>query len=366
MAVECPAMRFDLFNELSVPEKNGRSERQVFEDTQTQWILGEALGFSTGWLVEHHFMPEYSHSTAPDLFLAAVSQRTERLRLGHAIVPLPYHHPIRVAERLSTLDILSGGRIEFGFGRGFSPREYQAFGQQMRDSRSYTEESLDVIRQAFMEGRVDFHGQHFHFDGLRILPRPLQQPHPPIWTAAVSPESFTLAARQGIGVLAGPFKPWFMIREDIRRYRETWQEHHGTMTNDCHLNPRVAMTIGIHCHTDPRKARKEAHAGLVWFYRQLLGQTRAVLEHLYEGYEYYRRFAAFRTLMSKTLTLATLETLGMTVVGDPAHCINRLSSIKKAGVDHILLAFGAGVLPQDQTLSAMRLFAEQVMPELGD
>ena len=358
-------MRFDLFNELSVPTNNGRTERQVFEDTQVQWVLGEALGFTTGWLVEHHFMPEYSHSTAPELFLAAISQRTQRLRLGHAIVPLPYHHPIRVAERLSTLDILSGGRVEFGFGRGFSPQEYQAFGREMRDSRSYTEESLAVIRQAFVDGRVDYHGQHFNFEGLKVLPRPLQQPHPPIWTAAVSPESFTLAALQGIGVLVGPFKPWFMVREDIRRYREAWQSHHGSIIHSPQLNPRVAMTIGIHCHTNHRTAREEARAGFVWFYRQLLGQTRGVLENLYEGYEYYRQFGAFRNLMSKALTLGTLETLGMTIVGNPAHCIERLSTIKKAGVDHVLLAFGAGVLPQAQTISAMRLFSEQVMPALN-
>ncbi|AOU99776.1 monooxygenase [Acidihalobacter yilgarnensis] len=359
-------MHFDLFNELSVPTLGNRDEREVFEDTLAQWVLAEDLGFTTGWLVEHHFMPEYSHSTAPELFLAAASQRTQRLRLGHAIVPLPYHHPIRVAERLATLDILSGGRVEFGFGRGFSPQEYQAFGREMRDSRSYTEESLAVIRQAFAKGQVDFHGQHFDFTELAVLPHPLQKPHPPIWTAAVSPESFELAARQGVGVLVGPFKPWFMVREDIRHYREAWQREHGTAPGGAHLNPRVAMTIGIHCHPDHHTARNQAREGLVWFYRQLLGQTRGVLEHLYEGYEYYRRFGAFRGLMGKALTLGALETLGMTVVGNPAHCIERLTALKNAGVDHVLLAFGAGVLPQAQTTDAMRLFAEHVMPALSD
>ncbi|WP_065089583.1 LLM class flavin-dependent oxidoreductase [Acidihalobacter prosperus] len=359
-------MRFDLFNELSVPSAGDRSERAVFEDTLAQWVLAESLGFSTGWLVEHHFMPEYSHSTAPELFLAAASQRTQRLRLGHAIVPLPYHHPIRVAERLATLDVLSGGRVEFGFGRGFSPQEYQAFGREMRDSRSYAEESLAVIRQAFADGRVNFRGQHFDFADLAVLPRPLQQPHPPIWTAAVSPDSFELAARQGIGVLVGPFKPWFMVREDIRCYREAWQRQHGGAADDPRLNPRVAMTIGIHCHDDQRTARRQARDGLVWFYRQLLGQTRGVLERLYEGYEYYRRFGAFHGLMGKALTLGTLETLGMTVVGNPDHCIERLSALKAAGVDHVMLAFGAGVLPQTQTVDAMHLFAERVMPAFTD
>lgn len=361
-----PPMHFDLFNELSVPTAGDRDERQVFEDTLAQWALAETLGFTTGWLVEHHFMPEYSHSTSPDLFLAAASQRTQRLRLGHAIVPLPYHHPIRVAERLATLDVLSGGRVEFGFGRGFSPQEYQAFGRDMRDSRSYTEESLQVIRQAFAHGRVNFAGTHFRFDDLPVLPRPLQRPHPPIWTAAVSPDSFELAARIGVGVLVGPFKPWFMVREDIRRYREAWEREQQGADDSAQPKPRVAMTIGIHCHEDPRQARAQARDGLVWFYRQLLGQTRGVLERLYESYEYYRRFGPFRGLMDKTLTLGALETLGMAIVGDPAHCVERLRAIKEAGVDHVLLAFGAGVLPQTETLAAMRLFAERVMPALGD
>lgn len=358
-------MRFDLFNELSVPVLGKRNERQVYNETLAQWMLGEELGFSTGWLVEHHFMPEYSHSSSPDLFLAAASQRTARLRLGHAIVPLPYHHPIRVAERISTLDVLSEGRVEFGFGRGFSPQEYAAFGREMRDSRSYTEESLAVIQQAFATGEINFSGHHFDFSGLAVLPHHYQKPHPPIWTAAVSPDSFEFAAQQGIGVLVGPFKPWFMVREDIRHYRAAWQQHHGFDQHDPTLNSRVAMTIGIHCHQNKQVAQEQAREGMVWFYRQLLGQTRGVLENLYESYEYYRRFRAFRSILGKALTLGTLENLGMAIVGDPAHCIKRISTLKKAGVDHILLSFGAGVLPQTQTLASMRLFAEQVMPALG-
>ncbi|APZ42454.1 LLM class flavin-dependent oxidoreductase [Acidihalobacter ferrooxydans] len=358
-------MHFDLFNELSVPDFADRRETEVFSDTLDLWTLAETLGFTTGWLVEHHFMPEYSHSTAPALFLAAASQRTRRLRLGHAIVPLPYHHPIQVAERLATLDVLSGGRVDFGYGRGFSPIEYAAFGRQMRDSRSYTAESLDIIRQALATGEITHHGRHFDFDGLRILPHAVQRPHPPIWAAAVSPESFELAAQAGVGVLVGPFKPWFMVREDIRRYHDAWQRHHGNGAPRPDQNRRIAMTVGIHCHADHRTARREARDAFVWFYRHLLGQTRAILEQLYEGYEYYRRFGKLGTLAGKAISLSVLETLGMTLVGDPAHCRKRLRELREAGVDHVLCAFGAGVMPRTQTEAGMRLFAEQVMPEFA-
>lgn len=355
-------MFFDLFNELSVPAFAGRNETEVFSATLAQWALAETLGFTTGWLVEHHFMPEYSHSTSPALFLAAATQRTHRLRLGHAIIPLPYHHPVQVAERIATLDVLSGGRIEFGYGRGFSPTEYAVFGRRMSDSRSYTAESLAVIRQAFSRGQVDFNGEHFQLHGLRILPRVVQAPHPPIWAAAVSPESFDLAARERAGVLVGPFKPWFMVREDIRHYRAAWQHHHGDTPPAQGDNRQVAMTVGVHCHADHGTARRQAREGFVWFYRHLLGQTRQILEQLYESYEYYRRFGKLGALAGHAISLGVLESLGMTIVGNPQHCRQRLEELRAAGVDRVLCAFGAGVMPQEQIEAGMHLFAEQVMP----
>ncbi len=350
-------MKFDLFSELSVPPFGGRGESEVYARTLDEWALAETLGFNTAWLVEHHFMPAYSHSTAPEMFLAAASQRTERLRLGHAIVPLPYHHPVRVAERIATLDVLSGGRAEFGFGRGFSPKEYACFGVDMAESRSYTEEALHIVQQSFQGGPINFRGEHFTLEDIEILPKVVQHPHPPIWSAAVSPESFEMAAEQGIGVLVGPFKPWFMVKEDIRHYRKAWARHQGTTAV-----PRVAMTVGVLCLEDGARAREAAREPFTWFYHQLLNQTRPVLERLYESYEYYRKMGKFRGLLDSAVNLSLLDTLGMAIVGDPGHCIKRLKALEKAGVDHVLCAFGAGAMPSDTVQASMRLFAETVMP----
>jgi len=357
-------MHLDLFYELSVPPFAERGERAVYHETLAELAMAESLGFETAWLVEHHFMPEYSHSSAPDLFLAAASQRTQQLRLGHAIVPLPYHHPVHVAERLATLDVLSDGRVEFGFGRGFSPREYTAFGVDMADSRRYTEESLAVLRQSFSGRPVSFSGQHFQLEDAAILPQVVQTPHPPLWMATVSPESFDLAARLGVGALVGPFKPWFMVREDLRRYRRSWEAEHGSGPPAYGQNPQVAMTLGIHCAPDARTARAHARQGVEWFYERLLGQTRPVLKRLYEGYEYYRRLGRFRPLLERAANLRLLDTLGMAVVGDPAHCRERLGRLQEAGVDRLLLAFGAGAMPPAQVADGMRCFAEEVMPYL--
>lgn len=351
-------MRFDLFYELAVPDFAMRNEAHVFRDTLDELTLAEACGFGTAWFVEHHFMREYSHSSAPDLMLAAASQRTRTLRLGHAVVPLPYHHPLQVAERLATLDVLSGGRIEFGFGRGFSPREYDAFGVDMDRSRERVEESLAILRQTFTGNPVNFVGRYFRIENAEVLPKCVQRPHPPLWIAAVSPESFELAARLGVGVLVGPFKPWFMVRTDIEQYRAAWKKYQP----DPESKPRVAMTLGLLCLEDGERARELAKTHLVWFYRELLKQTAPVLEKLHAGYEYYKKMGTLKFLAEKTLSLAVLETLGMVVVGDPAHCRKQLETYRHAGVDRLLCASSAGGLPTEAARESMHALHTQVFP----
>ena len=359
-------MHFDLFYELSVPEGR-RTESETFHNTLKELKFAEKCGFRAAWLVEHHFMPQYSHSSAPDLLLAAASQATQRLRLGLAIVPLPYHHPVQVAERLATLDILSEGRLEFGFGRGFSPREYRCFNVEMTHSRSIAEESLAVIYQCLTTAKLHFQGQHFNFDDLTVLPRCIQTPHPPLWMAAVSPESFKLAGALGVGVLAGPFKPWFMLKHDIQSYIRNWLAPQSSPSSlpTALTRPQVGMTIGIYCLKDGKRARSVAEEGIVWFYRQLLQQTLPTLERLYVGYEYYRRYRHLHKLLSKITSLKTLELLGMVIVGDPSHCVKRLKALQCAGVTHVLCAIGAGITKPDQNLECMQVLKQEVFPQLN-
>ncbi len=350
-------MHLDLFFELPVPPFGERDEARIHLDTLEEIALADQLGFGTAWLVEHHFMKGYSHSSAPDLFLAACAPRTQRIRLGLGIVPLPYHHPVHVAERVATLDILSRGRVEFGFGRGFSPKEYQAFAIPMGESRTRTQEALEVIRAAFGEGPLDFQGKHFHLEGLEVLPKPVQRPHPPLWMAAVSPESFIQAARCQVGVLAGPFKPWPMVKEDIRRYRGAWSGK---------APPRVGMALGIFCLEDGKRARALSREGFVWFYRKLLDQTRPLLRRLYASYGYYRKFSLLGKLMEMTLSLTVLERLGMVVVGTPERCLERLEALREEGVDHVLCAIGAGTLPSPWIRESMAHLAGLIPQVSGD
>jgi len=355
-------MRIDLFYEMAVPDSAGRTESQTFQETLDELVVADASGFGAAWFVEHHFMREYSHCSAPDLMLAAASQCTRRLRLGQAVALLPHHHPLHLAERLATLDVLSGGRIEFGFGRGFSPHEFAAFGVPMEQSRERAEEALAVIRQSFSGQPVNFSGRHFKIDNAEVLPKVVQRPHPPQWMAAVSPESFELAARLGVGVLVGPFKPWFMVKADIEQYRAAWKKYQGNGD----MKPRVGMTIGLLCLEDGARAREIAKTHLLWFYVALLKQTAPVLERLHAGYEYYRRVGALKFLAQNVLSLTALETAGMVVIGDPEHCRRKLETYRDAGVDRLLLAVSAGGTSSEIVRECLRLVGEKIILHFAD
>ena len=302
-------------------------------------------------------MPGYSHSSKPELVLAALARRTTRLRLGLGVIPLPYHHPLHVAERIATLDLLCGGRLEVGVGRGFSPAEYAAFGVDIAQSRSLVDESLAILRAAANGTPVRHAGRHFRLDEVTVVPRPLQHPYPPLWTAAVSPDTFDWAAREGLGVLAGPFKPWFMVAADIRRYRAAWQ-HPDSM--------RIGMTIGLLCLRDGQRARRLAAPALRWSYGELLRVTAPVLETLLPSYEQLRHLGRFRRLLRLGARLPVLELAGLAVVGTPEHCLERMRRYRDAGVSHLLCSIGGGALPSEIVRESLECLAADVLPRLAE
>ncbi len=349
-------MRFDLFFEVAVPPQLSLSEAQAYAETLAQIELADRLGYGCAWLVEHHFLPGYSHSSKPELLLAAAAARTSRIRLGHAIIPLPLHHPVHVAERVATLDILSGGRLEVGIGRGFSPREYATFGADINVSRELVEEGLDILLSSFKRGPVTHHGRRYQLQALEILPHVVQQPHPPLWTAAVSPETYDWAADRALGVLAGPFKPWFMVKHDIGRYRAAW--HHRAA-------PRIGMTVGVLCLADGRRARRLAREPFTWFYRELYRAAGPLIEQLYPGYEHLHELGRFRALMKLGVNFGFADRLGLALVGDPAEVRARIGRYAAAGVTNLLCAFGAGAAEPAVTRESMELFAREVMVAFG-
>src|SRR3954465_3340981 len=197
-------MRFGLFYEHQNPRpwKEERAEHRLMKDALDQVELADELGYDYVWEVEHHFLEEYSHSSAPEVFLAAASQRTKNIRLGHGIAPIPpgFNHPARVAERVATLDLVSGGRVEFGTGESSSQTELGAFGVDRDSKREQWDESIDAITRMFVEEPfAGYDGRWTSMPPRTVVPRPKQKPHPPLWVAC-SPRGTDLpGAPRGVG-----------------------------------------------------------------------------------------------------------------------------------------------------------------------
>ncbi len=355
-------MRFDLFYEFAVPEFTGLGDREVFAQSLDEIALADRAGFDGVWLVEHHFYRQYSHSSAPETIMGAISQRTERMRIGHGVVLLPFKHPVMVAERIATLDVLSGGRIDVGVGRGLSPLEYEVFGGSMEESRGRVDEAVEILRRCWADQSFSFDGRFWSFPEVDVVPKPMQRPHPPLWTAAVTPDTFTRAADQGLGVLAGPFKPLFMVAEDHDRFAERCRE---LGRDPRHLG--FGMTLGVVVHENHKHARQIAERNIRWFYEQLLRLTGPVLERGGESYRYYREeLATLRALTGGTPSLDALDAAGMVIAGSPEYAIERLQKLANTGLDHVLCAIAAGGVPHADVIRTVELMGEQVIPALRE
>jgi alkanesulfonate monooxygenase SsuD/methylene tetrahydromethanopterin reductase-like flavin-dependent oxidoreductase (luciferase family) len=355
-------VRFDLFYEFAVPEFTGLGDREVFDNSLAEIALADQAGFDGVWVVEHHFYRQYSHSSAPETIMGAISQRTGRMRIGHGVVLLPFKHPVMVAERIATLDLLSGGRIDVGVGRGLSPLEYEVFGGSMEESRARVDEAVEILRRSWADQRFSFDGRFWSFPEVDVVPKPVQRPHPPLWTAAVTPDSFTRAAEQGLGVLAGPFKPLFMVAEDRDRF--------ATRCSELGRDPRelgFGMTLGVVVHEDHRRARQIAERNVRWFYEQLLRLTGPVLERGGESYRYYREeLATLQALTGGTPSLDALDAAGMVIAGSPEYAIERFQKLAKTGLDHVLCAVAAGGVPHADVIRTIELMGERVIPALRE
>ena len=204
--------------------RDWQTEGEVYADALEEARLADELGFEAVWLAEHHFS-RYGICPSLAVLAAAIARETRRVRIGTSVVVAPFAHPLRIAEEWAMVDILSGGRLEFGIGRGYQPKEFRGLGVSMEKTRERFDEAVEVIRRAWTDERVTFEGEFFQVRDLHVLPRPLQKPHPPLWTAAVSPDTYTLAARRGFKILTAPsFTPWDLLRKNFDAYRAAWRE----------------------------------------------------------------------------------------------------------------------------------------------
>ena len=198
-------MKFGIFYELQCPRPWEQfTERDLYQNALAQVELADKLGYHYAWEVEHHFLEEYSHSPQPEVFLAAASQRTKNIRLGHGIIQLTTNHPARVAEKVACLDLVSNGRVEFGMGEGASITELGPFDRPMEEKQAIWEDGVRCVLPMFKDGGWEYDGPYFKFPLRNVLPKPMQKPHPPLWVACSQLETIELAGRCGIGALGLP------------------------------------------------------------------------------------------------------------------------------------------------------------------
>jgi natural product biosynthesis luciferase-like monooxygenase protein len=347
-------MKFSTQNLLSF--RDWQTHAEVYANTLEECRLADELGFHTVWLAEHHFS---HYGICPSLapLAGALARETRRARIGTAVVVAPFEHPLRIAEEWAEVDILSGGRLEFGLGRGYQPTEFQGLGVSMANTRERFDETLEIIRRAWTQDRMEFKGAFYEVPPVRVLPKPLQRPHPPLWTAAVSPDTYVLAARRGLKVLTSPaFTPFDLLRKNYDAYNSEW-----TAAHDAAPGAEICMNKIIHVADTSKQAREDLREPVLWFFRTQADLIADPAGAPPEQYKFYRR------VRENLLALTEEQALDQAaIVGDPEEVADRIRMHHEAlGVTHFMGAFSRGGLGQDKVLRSMRLFAEKVMPRFA-
>jgi alkanesulfonate monooxygenase SsuD/methylene tetrahydromethanopterin reductase-like flavin-dependent oxidoreductase (luciferase family) len=344
-------MQCGLFTELQCPE--GRQEVELYDELLAQIVTAEDLGFDAVWLAELHFHRRFSILSAPLLAAAAAAQRTQRLRLGIAVNVLPLHQPVRLAEEGAVLDVLSHGRLDFGVGRGHPfPGVYENFHIPPAESRTRFTEALDVLIGAWMHEPFNYEGQHFKVHDVAVIPRPVQRPHPPIFVAAGSPETYPATGQRGLGILVpGHVQPIAALQDNLAIYRQAGREagHEARL--------RVTYLIPMYLAERQQQAEADPEPHVMYYY--------GVLGRLLSGEfpESYQRYGESRRRLG-TLTYEDIRR-ERAIFGDPTYCLERLQQVRETlGIQQLMVWMNIGGLPHDKVLQSMRLFAEHVLPKL--
>jgi alkanesulfonate monooxygenase SsuD/methylene tetrahydromethanopterin reductase-like flavin-dependent oxidoreductase (luciferase family) len=348
-------VQFGIFYEHQLPKPwHEGDELRLLQEALDQVELADRLGFDSAWEVEHHFLDEYSHSSAPEVFLAACSQRTKRIRLGHGIVqmPPPFNHPARVAERIATLDLVSCGRVEWGTGEASSALELGGFGVPVPDKREMwreaTEETANMLALTPYPGHQ---GRYFSMPCRNVLPKPMQKPHPPLWVACSRRETIHLAARSGIGALTFSFI-------DPGEAGKWVHEYYDILKRECiplghAVNANVAMVTGFSCHREQAVAEARGLDGFR-FFGYALGHHYVYGEHKPGFTDIWKRFEAAR---------GSLPTAPWSCIGTPDLVRDNLRAYARAGVDQVIFIQQGGRNRHEHICESLELFARDVMSE---
>jgi len=374
-------MRFGIFYEHQLPRPwVPESEHRLLRDALEQIELADRLGYDYAWEVEHHFLEEYSHSSAPEVFLAAASQRTRRIRLGHGIVLLPvnFNHTARVAERVATLDLVSDGRVDFGTGESSSEMELGGFQVPRESKREQWEEAIDAVTRMFVETPfAGYDGRYLRMPVRNVVPKPLQKPHPPLWVACSRRETIHMAASRGIGALSFSFIEPAAAQEWVQDYYET------ICSDECvpagfAVNPQVAVVTPFMCHRDEATAIERGLDG-GHFFGYSLGHYYVYGQHLPGRTNVWEQFEERRAQFGFDRRIAAREGDALAArlmeerlgslrgaIGTPEQIREFLRGYEAAGVDQVIFVSQAGRNRHEHICESLELFGREVLPEFAD
>jgi alkanesulfonate monooxygenase SsuD/methylene tetrahydromethanopterin reductase-like flavin-dependent oxidoreductase (luciferase family) len=384
-------MKLDIFCEVEkAGELDRDSEHRLFEETLAQAELADRMGFGCWWEVEHHCAGEMSYSSAPECMLAAIAQRTRQIRIGHSVVLAPFSHAIRIAERASTIDHLSNGRLELGFGRSTIP-EWRLMGIKPDEAQPITQETMEMVPKMFTQDAFSWKSPRYEINGARVRPRPYQRPHPPLWMSASTEASFKTAARNGVGVLGVTLLTQVeSMAAMIASYREGIKTAQpvGSFVND-----QTAVFTFVHCaETTSKAVRNGAAEACAWYINTMVRffelhetmkamQAGSVPAPDTGGTGFAGRVSSEAPNKSEAMALIgrlgrgeqtsgeeVYEVLGKhdsIIIGDPKSCRKKMERYREIGVDRLMCFQQVGALKHEDIMQSIRLIGENIVPEFS-
>ncbi len=346
-------MKFAVLSHIPWPE--GRDQRQLVEENLQQVQHAEELGFHAAWLAEHHFS-RYGLGSGSLLVASNIAARTRRIRLGTAVLVPPLHHPLQLAEDTATLDVLSGGRLDVGFGRGSAGYEYRGYNQDWEESQARFQESIGMILGLWTTPEYTCHGRFFQLDHATLVPSPVQKPHPPVYIAATrTPATLAYATASGFPTLVGPVADHSEALDLFRRFVDQSAE------SGRHVPAaQVPYFRYVYLAESDQEARKDAKEPLTWTMDMLTYRRQFA-----EGGEVRHRIADWRrTRADQPLSYDHLVQ-HRAIIGTPETCVAAIRELQRQGVEYFGCNFAFGGLEHRKVLRCMDLFAREVMPHFA-
>ncbi|MFP6638745.1 MAG: LLM class flavin-dependent oxidoreductase [Myxococcota bacterium] len=365
-------MKFALFAEIPVARPWTReSEHQAFQNVLEQAIAADRLGFHAFWTVEHHFLEEFSHCSNPEVLYGAVAARTENIRIGYGVrlAPRPYNHPVRSAESAAVLDLISDGRVDFGTGRSSTRLELEGFGVHPDETRPMWEEAVRHIVHCWTEEYNEFDGQYWKLPRRRVQPKPIQDPHPPVFGATGSDSGHKMMGEHGLGLCSfGVGVP----PEDVARRIDIYRTALKTCTQPmgAFVNDQAAAFTMVNCAPTAEQSRAISEESFVWYGQhsaELVTSVATWLEEMKQELGTYDYLSDAKKMvqegMHQMLNYDYLHDSKAVLSGDPDQVIEAARAFEAAGVDVLLCLINPYNISHEDCMQTLELMGRYVLPE---